>query len=331
MNKKFVAIQILFLCALAALFVMYLRSARPVANTLVVSPISGSNTVATADRSRDMTGFPLVNPSVTASLGKYFIIKFSPLREKLAAIQAKHTNKTFIYFLYLNNSAWIGLNERDMFTAASTIKVPLAITIYKLIEQGKINLDDTYTLTESDLDSNFGELYKAGAGKVLTIHSLLATMLTDSDNTAARALIHVTQLLNIADPFSDVYDEMGWQEVDFGSKPTYIKINEKTLANMFISLYNSTYLNPRDSEAVLEYLDKSKFDQQIAGGVPKGIAVAHKIGIDDVEGTFSDCGIVYVPNRPYVLCLGSQGTPQAEADRFMQEISRTVYEYVINN
>ncbi len=298
---------------------------------LVVSPVTATNTIMASSLIKDASLFPLINPAVTASLGKYYIIKFAPLRDELTRMQAEHSFKTFVYFLYLNNSGWIGLNEREMFTAASTIKVPLAMSVYKLVEQGKISLDDTYKLSESDIDSNFGDLYKAGAGASFTVRDLVATMLKDSDNTAARALIHVTQLVGVVDPFSEVYDEMGWQKVDFSSKPSYISINEKTLANMFISLYNSTFLNPTDSEAILNYLDLSRFDQQIAGGVPKTVAVAHKIGIDETEKVFSDCGIIYVPNRPYVLCLGSQGASQTEADRFMQDISRTVYEYVINN
>jgi beta-lactamase class A len=279
----------------------------------------------------DIAAFSLINPTVTANLGKYFIIKFTPLKAQFSAIQASTKHKTYIYFLYLNNASWIGLNERDLYTAASTIKVPLAITIYKLVEDGKLNLQDTYKLDRSDLDANFGSLYKRGVGTTLSIQELLDVMLRDSDNTAAHALLHVTDLLGIKDPFADVYDAMGWQAVDFGSKPTYIDINTKTLSNMFIALYNATYLSPADSQAILRVLDESHFNQQIGAGIPSTLAFSHKIGIDEIAGTYSDCGIIYVPHRPYILCVGAQGMSQMEADNFMARVSQAAYQYVTTN
>lgn len=331
MSKRFIILQVIFLCIIGALFVAYMRNRDPLGSTYVISPIQATSTLHTNDVAEQIAAFPLINPAVTADLGKYFIINFAPLKAQLVDLQNAEKKKTFIYFLYLNNSGWIGLNEKDLFTAASTIKVPLAMEVYKLAEQGKLSLNDQYKLDASDLDSNFGALYKAGAGATSTIQDLLGTMLQYSDNTAARALIHVTQLVGVKDPFKDVYAAMGWQTVDFSSKPSYIDINEKTLSNMFIALYNATYLNPTDSEAIMHYLDLSTFDQQIAGGVPKDVAVAHKIGIDSEDNVYSDCGVVYVPNRPYILCLGMKDGSQVEADSFMQTISKTVYNYVTSN
>jgi hypothetical protein len=82
---------------------------------------------------------------------------------------------------------------------------------------------------------------------------------------------------------------------------------------------------------VLEHLANSPFDKQIVAGVPKNVVVAHKIGIDDVEESYSDCGIVYAPGRPYILCLGYYGGSQVLANKFMSAVSKEVYDYVINN
>lgn len=294
-------------------------------------PTGSGEILTNADVVESIKRNPFINPSVTSSLGKYYIINFTPLRSQMIAVRDDQRYKTYAYFVYLNNAAWIGLDERELFTAASTIKVPLAMAVYKLKEQGKLNLQDTYILDASDLDENFGPLYQRGAGAELTIGELLQIMLEYSDNTAARALLHVTELLGVSDPFIDVYHAMGWESVDFGSKPTYIDINEKTLANMFLSLYNSTYLTVEDSGAILAALDRSKFNSQIVAGVPASIPVAHKIGIDELSNTYSDCGIVYVPQRPYLLCMGISGADQVEADAFMKEMSKTVYEYVSSN
>lgn len=68
------------------------------------------------------SSFPLINPAVTMNLDKHFVINFQPLKEKLVAVQKEYPQKTFIYFNYLNNASWIGLNEKDLFTAPAPLK-----------------------------------------------------------------------------------------------------------------------------------------------------------------------------------------------------------------
>jgi beta-lactamase class A len=113
-----------------------------------------------------------INPVVISNLDKHFIINFQPLREDFLEIQKKYEPKTHIYFSYFNNAAWIGINEREIFTSASVIKVPLAMTAYKAIEEGKLESNTKYTLEEVDLDEKFGELYKIGPGKTITVEQL---------------------------------------------------------------------------------------------------------------------------------------------------------------
>ena len=100
---------------------------------------------------------------------------------------------------------------------------------------------------------------------------------------------------------------------------------------MFLALYNAAYITPTHSQAVLEYLSKTPFDDQIDAGVPEGITVAHKIGVYDSDLTYSDCGIVYAPNRNYLLCVASVGVSDKAASAFIANVSKSVYDYVMNN
>ncbi len=273
---------------------------------------------------------PLVNPTVTAGLGKRFIVNFQPLKESFLNIQSQYKQKTFIYFSYLNNASWVGLNERDNFVAASLVKVPLAMSVYKAIEDGKLTIDQKYTITNEDLDSGFGDLYKTGLDKTFTVDGLLKIMLENSDNTAKNALLNVLRGVGITNPLEPVYEAFGWT-FDFGEAPDFRKINVKTLSNMFLALYNAQFLNIDHSQAILSYLDDSPFDDKIVAGVPKDIPVAHKIGVSINDETFSDCGVVYVPNRNYILCLGSNGGDEKITASFMAKISKAAYAYVIAN
>ena len=100
---------------------------------------------------------------------------------------------------------------------------------------------------------------------------------------------------------------------------------------MFLALYNAKYLNLEYSNLLLDYLSGTPFKDRIVDGVPEGVMVSHKIGTSANDSTFSDCGIVYAPNRHYLLCVGSNGGDERAAARFMAEVSKAAYDYVINN
>ncbi len=281
------------------------------------------------------TDYPLINKAVTSNLDKHFIINFRPLKLELEKIQKKYPQKTYIYFSYLNNGSWVGLNEREEFTAASTVKVPLAMALLKAVEEGKLKLSDSYSLDELDLDDKFGELYKIGADKEFPVEELLKIMLEKSDNTAALAIVNIFRRLGAEQPFDQIYNFLGWQFSSqiplVGEMPNYSKIDLKTLSNFFSALYNATFINVEHSNKILEYLTNTPFNDKIAAGVPEGVMVSHKIGVSANDNTFSDCGIVYAPNRNYILCLGSNGGDEKDAAKFMAEVSEAVYRYVINN
>ena len=279
--------------------------------------------------------FPLLNKAVTVDIGKHYIINFRPLRLELEKIQKKYPQKTYVYFSYLNNGSWVGLNERGEFTAASTLKVPLAMALFKAVEEGKLSLDDRYALEELDLNDGFGELYKVGADKEFTVEELLKIMLEGSDNTAMLAIYTIFQRLGIGDPYDDVYNSLGWDFLNsipaIDEVPNYSKITLRALSNMFLALYNAKFINAEHSNKILEYLTSTPFNDKIAAGIPEGVTVSHKIGISGGDQTFSDCGIIYAPNRNYILCLGSNGGNEKVAAKFMAEVSAVVYKYVINN
>ncbi len=301
----------------------------------------GEESSRVIDMSSYENNYGLINKTVVYDLGKHYIIDFSELRETLFALQKKYDFKTYIYFNYLNNGSWIGFNERDYFPAASLVKVPLAMSVMKSIEENRLSLDQSYTLEDLDLDSNFGDLYERGSGWKFSVKDLMGIMLQQSDNTARSALFNVLSRIGINDPLYEVYSALGWDyiatiepgenEYKTPDPNLYADINLKLLSNMFIALYNSSYLNLDNSQQLLKYLALTPFNDKIRAGVPEDVIVSHKIGIASDKGTFSDCGIVYAPNRNYLLCLGASGGSEVEADKFMSEVSKEIYDYVIKN
>lgn len=61
-------------------------------------------------------------------------------------------------------------------------------------------------------------------------------------------------------------------------------------------------------------------------------AIAQKIGVyekntDEKKYTYSDCGIFYLPKRPYMLCIMARGDHSTTSNH-TREISKIIYDYV---
>jgi len=176
------------------------------------------------------------------------------------------------------------------------------------------------TIKEEDLDKRFGDLWKKGPGYELTIKDALEYALLKSDNTA----YHV--LLSTYPSFLDeVFDFLDLPKDSQDNEPV---VTPKNYASIFRSLYLSAYLKPEYSENILDLLTRTEFADRIQAGVPSNISVAHKIGVLKNKQTYSDCGIIFYPDRPYTLCVMVESETEKEAFEIMKNTSQIVFSYI---
>lgn len=267
--------------------------------------------------------YPLLSKRVLMEFPQDILINFLDLRKQLKTQVAPYGDDFGVYFEYLPTGTTIGLNEKKEFYAASLFKLPVVMAYYHARERLKKEDDPILTIQESQMDSQFGDFWKKGAGTKIKASDAVRLALTESDNTAARLLVSAIDKQD----FEAVYQGL---DVDLQSDKQGALISAKNYASILKALYFSSVLTKDDSQNILDLLTKTKFPDKLAAGVPTHVSVAHKIGdfVDEKgqEG-FRDCGIVYVPRRPYILCMFSVGDEQKARDR-MQTVSRFVYEYV---
>jgi beta-lactamase class A len=88
--------------------------------------------------------------------------------------------------IHLETGRELYLNKNERFPMASSVKVPVAVQLMKLVDQGKTSLDSLVTITKNDYSPGSGNIiYQYPAGKSLPLRYLLDKMLTVSDNGAA--------------------------------------------------------------------------------------------------------------------------------------------------
>lgn len=114
-------------------------------------------------------------------------------------------------------------------------------------------------------------------------------------------------------------------------------MSAKEYSRVLRSLYTASYLSRTGSEKILEWLDAATFNDFLSGSIPESVRFSHKYGEHIELNAYSDSGIVYLPNRPYIISVmvqGKEGEPyeaeRQQAGRFMQSISKEVYDYFSN-
>jgi beta-lactamase class A len=247
------------------------------------------------------------------------LVNFIPLRKSLRT-QVEPWKDTFsFYFEYLPTGTSIGVNEKTEFEIASLVKIPTALAYYRKEERAGLGFEDKIvTLEEKHLDKGYGDLWEKGAGYQISITEAMHLMLANSDNTAANVIADTIP----QEDFTSVFDGL---DISMNDKNGVLVITTKGYASILKSLYFAGIVSKENSQKILDILTKTPFDDKLRAGVPKEIVVSHKIGV--YGDIFQDCGIVYEPNRPYLLCMYSHSTEKVAAER-MGEVSKLVYSFV---
>jgi beta-lactamase class A len=246
-----------------------------------------------------------------------------------------------------DSSEVILINEREMFHAASTMKTPVMIELFKQAEQGQFSLDDSILVKNefrSIVDSSRyqmdisedseGELYKL-IGEKRTVRDLINDMITMSSNLATNILIEKVGAQNV----TQTMRSYGADSILVLRGVEDIKAYEMGLSNrttafdemvVYEKLARTEWVSKAASQAMIEILKQQHFNEMIPALLPEGVEVAHKTGW--ITGVHHDAGIVLLPDgRRYVLVLLSKNAPNREnVIQTFADISRMVYDYVSN-
>ncbi len=249
-----------------------------------------------------------------------------------AQTEAKHVNLVAVYYRDLSAGPTFGIESQEKFAPASLLKVPLLLTYLSLAETDSNLLKKqiafkgtTDLLTQSSSGSSVLK-----SNKAYTIDSLLSKMIIDSDNLSYVLLVNsLKELYPKQYPLTDTMLDLGLVNPRNPSEDT---ITVKAYASIFRHLYNSSYLSPEMSEKALQLLSQADYSKGIVAGVPTGTKVAHKFGergnLPNDAQQLHDCGIVYYPDNPYLICIMTRGDNMQELETVIKTISEKVYKEV---
>jgi len=290
-----------------------------------------------ASRETRLSGYRYVNPLLDCEIAGNAVEfrELRPFQKKVEEVIRERTAKyrltsVSVYFRDLMNGPWFGINEKQLFTPASLLKVPIMIACLKQAESDPTFLARrVYDTLEEDLNQKQSVKPREvlSRGRSYTVEELIRRMIEFSDNNAAHLLSRTVDQTILVRTFQD----LGVRRPAL--KVQYDFMSVKMYAAFLRILFNASYLDRDHSQQALEYLTFSTFKDGIVAGVPSYILVAHKFGEYLAPGSDSikqrhDCGIIYYPGSPYLLCVMSRGRDFETLDDIIRDISRTVYQEV---
>lgn len=265
-----------------------------------------------------MDRYPLLSEQVVDKPQRQVHLDLDTLESRIDQYFMERKIAHSFYFEYLLTGTSIKSQENTGQIAASLLKLPFVMDMYKAAELDRLDIDQPVKLKPEWLDSRFGNLYQRGAGAEITPRQAAELALVESDNTAINLVkgVSVTQLQE---------EEKTLKSLDVKTATAdSASVDAISYSSFLRCLYNVCYLSRANSQELLGYLERERFPG-IIDGVPAGTRVARKVGI--APDTHSDCGIVYLPEKPYILCIMLQ-LPKGQYEPVMKELSTMVYEAV---
>ena len=272
--------------------------------------------------------------------------KKSKLEQAVKNVLARQKGTFAVAFKNIATGEALLINEREKFHAASTMKTPVMIEVFKQAEEGKFSLQDSVvvknefkSIVDNSLfslnpeDDSDQELYQK-IRKKSTISALVYDMIIISSNLATNIVIEFVNARKV----NETMRTIGANEIEILRGVEDSKAFEKGMNNtttaydlmlIFEKIANEEMVSRDASQSMIRILLDQKFNEIIPAKLPKDVKVAHKTG--NITGVQHDSGIVFLPDgQRYVLVLLSKNIEDEKATiESLATVSAMVYKYMV--
>ncbi len=268
------------------------------------------------------------------------------LKKEIESVLQKQEGTFAVAFKDLRSKEEILINEHDSFHAASTMKTPVMIEVFKQAAEGKFALTDSITITTEfksivdgspfrldSLNDSEQDLFRH-VGEKRPLSDLVYRMIIKSSNLATNIIIDLVDATKV----TETMRSMGAKDIQVlrgveDSKAYALGKNNTTTAYdlmvIFEKIANGEAVNPEASKAMTNILLDQTYNTIIPAKLPQDVKVAHKTGW--ITGLNHDSAIVFLPDgRIYVLVLLSKDLKNEKAAiEAMATVSEMIYRFVL--
>jgi beta-lactamase class A len=242
---------------------------------------------------------------------------------------------------------YLGINDTISLHAASTMKVPVMMEIFRQADQGKFKMDDSLLIKNEfksivdgssyslDISEDGGDRLYSMIGSKESVRALVNEMIVYSGNLATNLLIELADAGNV----QHFMESIGANDIRVLRGVEDIKAyragkNNTTTANdlaiIYQAIYNGSYWSDQSRAKMLDILLRQHYHSKIPAQLPAQVKVAHKTG--SITRIDHDSGIIFPQGYvPYILVVLTRGfEDHTKARETIARISRMVYDWYIS-
>jgi len=228
------------------------------------------------------------------------------------------------YLRALNSGRWFGINEEIKYSPASMFKTIIMLAYLKQTEANPQLLEENIKYNISPTEQKVPLPFRLEAEKTYSVWEIIENMIINSSNVSLGVLLeHIDSKF-----LDDVFRDMNIDAQGIDKEENIDHMSPRTYSLVYRVLYGSSYLNREMSEKGLELLTRTQFLNGLREGVPNNIEVAHKYGsrVNNGNEELHDCGIVYYPSHPYLICVMTRGKVTKNLNSSIANISKVTYQ-----
>lgn len=264
------------------------------------------------------------------------IVNYLHEKEGAYAVWFHHLQKEELYF---------SLNPDEVFHAASTMKTPVMVELFRRVKQGDFNLSDSITVEnrfysivdgsefQLDLDPEGDDPFERKVDEPATLYDLNHAMITYSSNIATNLIIQLVGAKETTQTMRKLGAERievirGLYDMEAFNRGLSNRTTARDLGILFEHIANGTAVSPEMDALMIEVLKDQFYRDVIPAKLPDDVITATKSGF--ITGVIHDSGIVYLPDgSSYVLVFLSKDLPEATIGREAgANVSRMIYDYL---
>ncbi len=248
------------------------------------------------------------------------------LRASLAVVGERAPGRAAFAVKDLDSGYTSGYNVNEVMPAASTIKIPIMVEVFRQMAAGTFDLNRRVELLAGDRDWGSGDIAQSPVGSTFPVSTLITQMITVSDNTAANMLIRLVGRSHINATMAD----LGLHHTHLAdyirtaewSVRTSLRTTPSDMVGLLTDMAKNRLIDEWSSKQMIAILEQQEINTLLPEPLPQ-IPIAHKTG--SFDDTLNDVGIVYA-DSPYVIAVLTTDLHSLPAGRqFIRSISRVAY------
>ncbi len=256
--------------------------------------------------------------------------ELSGLIAKIAPMTQGLTDLTpGVFMVDLDKGNYYSFNGDMVFSAASTIKVPILIAFFQDVDAGKIRLDEVMTMETTDIVDNSGEMQYSAPGTKYSALEVATNMIVTSDNTATNMII---RRLGGIDKVNQRFKQWGLQQTLIRDRlPDLTGINTTTpkeLTTLLTAVSQGQLISMASRDRAMFIMSKTETDTLLPAAMGAGAQISHKTG--DIKSMVGDSGIIDMPSgkRYVITTLMKRPDNDSRAQDLIRQIASTIYQYL---